>query len=112
LATEFIISPVMNSPHSQKWSHTLEAVGPSEGIGRKLSLAEIQPLLAVTETGCINIPSGSAMEIEIYLKNLLRLQKAGLVMRLKGKAFYRPFMITALGQSLRDEYLAEMTHIS
>ena len=71
----------------------------------KLNESEITALLSANETGQIDFPCGSAMEIEAHLRMLLRLEKAGFVSRSGGKAFYRPFMLTPQGLSLKSELI-------
>jgi hypothetical protein len=76
------------------------------GRGRDLNNAETAALLAANESGQIVIPPGSAMEIESLLKVLLRLEKAGLVRRNDGSAFYRPFALTEQGIAVK-KHLSE-----
>ena len=63
---------------------------------------ELSVLLSADEDGRINIPCGSASEIEEFRLTLLRLEKKGLVSRCEGVAFYRPFILTTSGVSARS----------
>ena len=64
--------------------------------------SEIFALLSADGKGQINIPCGSASEIEEFRLTLLRLEKKGLVSRCEGAAFYRPFILTVHGLSARS----------
>lgn len=70
----------------------------------KLRDEEVQALLDSDGTGRIAIPCGSGSEIEAYLHMLLRMKKAGIVTRCSGTAFYRPFVLTQLGQFLKVKF--------
>lgn len=76
-----------------------------KSMNPKLNELEVSALLAANETGQIDFPCGSAMEIEDYLHALLRLEKLGFVSRSPGKAFYRPFTLTATGHSKKAELI-------
>lgn len=66
---------------------------------------EILTVLDTDREGRIQIPSGSAMEMDSYLRRLSRLRKAGLVARSTKTAFYRPFVLTPNGRKLRLAFL-------
>jgi len=72
---------------------------------RKLNELDVAALLSANEEGQINIPCGSATEIEAFHRSLLRLENAGYVSRSDGKMFYRPFVLTGDGKSLKAEFL-------
>ncbi len=60
-------------------------------------------ILSAAPSGQIVIPAGTGAEIEAYLAALLKLEKAGFVSRDAGTAFYRPFVLTPQGHSLKAE---------
>ncbi len=60
---------------------------------------EMSLLRFADETGRIKLPDGSGEEIERALKVLLRLERAGYVVRVKGTAYYRAFTLTDAGQA-------------
>jgi hypothetical protein len=69
----------------------------------KLNELQIAAILSADPSGQIVIPCGTGAEIEAYLAALLRLEKAGFVLRDAGTAFYRPFVLTPQGHSLKAE---------
>jgi hypothetical protein len=74
-----------------------------------LTESEMSALLSSNESGEIIIPCGSAMEIEARLETLLCLEEAGFASRNEGRKFYRPFVLTPKGKSLRAELLRVST---
>lgn len=65
----------------------------------KLTPTEIEILSSADAKGRIVIPPGSAVELDEYVTNLLRLQKKGLVVREEVKLYYGAFLLTERGRS-------------
>ncbi|MGB8353175.1 MAG: hypothetical protein WCD79_04750 [Chthoniobacteraceae bacterium] len=64
----------------------------------KLTPLEIEILSSADTKGRIVIPPASAVELDEYVTNLLRLQKKGLVVREEEKAYYGAFLLTESGR--------------
>jgi hypothetical protein len=72
---------------------------------------EILALISADGIGQINIPDGSACEIDAFLNNLIDLENMGFVSRKIGTAFYRPFRLTEKGRLLKAKLLeSEVIH--
>jgi hypothetical protein len=64
----------------------------------RLNESDFALLCSADEKGEIEIPCGSATEIEETLRALLCLENAGFVNRKEGSKHYRPFMLTEQGK--------------
>jgi len=62
----------------------------------------IETLLSADATGLIEIPPGSACEIEDITNDLMALEKMGFLTRPIGSAYYRPFQLTEKGAKLKS----------
>ena len=78
----------------------------------KLTDSETSALISANEEGQINIPCGSACDIEAFRKTLINLEKMGFVSRKVGTAFYRPFHLTETGKTLKSEVLDSLPVLS
>src|SRR5437016_2385432 len=74
-------------------------------IDNKPSKMEILALFSANEAGEMIIPGGSATKVDAFINSLLTLESAGFASRNAGKKFYRPFVLTPKGKSLKAELL-------
>lgn len=62
---------------------------------------EKQVIFAADDSGVINIPAGTAEEIESWHVALTRLERQGYVKREHNARYYGPFRLTEIGEALR-----------
>jgi len=76
----------------------------SPALKQPLTRPEISALLSASESGQINAPCGTAMEIDAFVKVMRKLERRGLVSRKPGDAYYRPFHLTEQGIALKAQF--------
>jgi len=68
---------------------------------KQYSESVVSALLSADENGVIRIPPGSACEIEDLTKGLMELEKMVYLTRVEGVGYFRPFVLTKEGATLK-----------